>query len=468
MNDFDRTLELVNISQESAGATNAQQVKFMEGLQFALVNLQTAYQNFIKTLSDTQIIIDSVNFLAEALNSLASGLETLGMAGKNFMIVIGTLFAISKLIPIITKLVGSIKILITGLKAATTAAAAFKAVIVAGSGPIGLAILAIMGVVTAVGFLATKTERAEKALKKQNDIIEAAQYEFNKLTRTVNDSIEEIDRLNNLSFLTPEQEKELENAKEKIAELVGEENIVRNIRGEVDIEASKKAIEDFIKSQKDALANSITEGYKLAQKRIKGTRSRGMSGTETFFIPTNDREVVDSIYKFFTLQYEAAGEKISPEVSDLYRNIIENILLNDPELLSTPEAINTFIEEQAKGTIQFLETSISKIEEFPEDISKQYKAFNEQLKIGTTEQSNLLKIQYKELAGLEKEFGSELGQQVASGLQKSGITTTANLQKAIEVYGQNLPSVLENINNKINKILKDNVGISNTTALSMA
>jgi TP901 family phage tail tape measure protein len=42
MQDFDRTLELVNISQESAGATNAQQVEYMKSLEAATVQLQTA------------------------------------------------------------------------------------------------------------------------------------------------------------------------------------------------------------------------------------------------------------------------------------------------------------------------------------------------------------------------------------------------------------------------------------------
>jgi hypothetical protein len=40
--DFDRTLELVEISQESAGATMAQHSEYMRGMEAAMVNLQNA------------------------------------------------------------------------------------------------------------------------------------------------------------------------------------------------------------------------------------------------------------------------------------------------------------------------------------------------------------------------------------------------------------------------------------------
>ena len=44
MNDFDRTLELVNISQYSQGATMAQHMEYMKSMEAATVNLQNAWQ----------------------------------------------------------------------------------------------------------------------------------------------------------------------------------------------------------------------------------------------------------------------------------------------------------------------------------------------------------------------------------------------------------------------------------------
>lgn len=42
MNDFDRTLQLTNTAQESAGATTAQHAEYMRSMEAALVSLQTA------------------------------------------------------------------------------------------------------------------------------------------------------------------------------------------------------------------------------------------------------------------------------------------------------------------------------------------------------------------------------------------------------------------------------------------
>jgi TP901 family phage tail tape measure protein len=51
--DFDRTLELVQTSEESAGATTAQHLKFMEGMEATLTNLRTSYQKFITTKTES-------------------------------------------------------------------------------------------------------------------------------------------------------------------------------------------------------------------------------------------------------------------------------------------------------------------------------------------------------------------------------------------------------------------------------
>ena len=45
------------MAQTSAGATSAQHVEYMKSLEAALVNLQNAWQKFITTISDSEVII---------------------------------------------------------------------------------------------------------------------------------------------------------------------------------------------------------------------------------------------------------------------------------------------------------------------------------------------------------------------------------------------------------------------------
>lgn len=82
MQDFDRTLQLVDIAQESAGATMAQHTQFMRGMEAATVGLQTAYQKFITTITDSEVIIGIVRGLSAAINGLANGLEAIGFSGQ--------------------------------------------------------------------------------------------------------------------------------------------------------------------------------------------------------------------------------------------------------------------------------------------------------------------------------------------------------------------------------------------------
>jgi len=96
MNDFERTQELVNISQESAGATTAQQAQFMQGMEAATVSLQTAYQNFITTITDSEAIIGIVRGLAGALDGFSNFLENIGLEGRFAMTVLVSLFATLK------------------------------------------------------------------------------------------------------------------------------------------------------------------------------------------------------------------------------------------------------------------------------------------------------------------------------------------------------------------------------------
>jgi hypothetical protein len=97
MQDFDRTLELIDISQNSAGATMAQHTQFMRGMEAATVGLQNAYQQFITTITDSELIIGIIRGLSAAITGLANGLNAIGFSGQLAMISLMGIFAIMKL-----------------------------------------------------------------------------------------------------------------------------------------------------------------------------------------------------------------------------------------------------------------------------------------------------------------------------------------------------------------------------------
>jgi len=94
--DFDRTLELVQTSEESAGATMAQHLEYMHGMEAAMTELRTAWQQFITTITNSELLIGIVRGFSTALSGLSTALEKMGMAGKNSMIALIALFVIMK------------------------------------------------------------------------------------------------------------------------------------------------------------------------------------------------------------------------------------------------------------------------------------------------------------------------------------------------------------------------------------
>lgn len=105
--DFDRTLELVNISSESAGATIAQHLEYMQGMEAAMTKLRTSWQQFITTITESEVIISMVNMLSNTIEKLSSFLDSIGLSGKNAMITILGFFGAIKAGDIVLKLLNT-------------------------------------------------------------------------------------------------------------------------------------------------------------------------------------------------------------------------------------------------------------------------------------------------------------------------------------------------------------------------
>lgn len=71
MNDYQRTLELVEISERSNGATAAQAATYMLGMEAAINKVTVAGEKLITALTDSEALIAIVDFVGELVNGIA-------------------------------------------------------------------------------------------------------------------------------------------------------------------------------------------------------------------------------------------------------------------------------------------------------------------------------------------------------------------------------------------------------------
>jgi 2-hydroxy-3-keto-5-methylthiopentenyl-1-phosphate phosphatase len=273
-------------------------------------------------------------------------------------------------------------------------------------------------------------------------------------------------RSNKLAFLTPEQEKQLDDAKEKIAELVGEENIIRDSRGTVDLDASETAVKAFLENQKNLLNDSIDDAYKNTIDKLKDSNA-GMYSSSTTYMGTLDPNNINAIYTKILNEHEKAFGTVSPVVAALYKEKIIDKLSTGEGATSLATNLSDFMETEASNTLNFLQKSIEEIQALEGDLVKQVDKFNEKIDSGNEEQVELLEKQYASLAALRKEYGVEASQEVAKDLQTAGIADLKSMQKAMSTFGESLPEVLEKVSKRVEDIMSDK-RISPETALSMA
>ena len=77
MTDYERTIELQEIANRSAGATMAQMATYMEGMDAALNKVNIAWEKLISSLTDSDAIITLINTAASAVDFIAEHLYLL-------------------------------------------------------------------------------------------------------------------------------------------------------------------------------------------------------------------------------------------------------------------------------------------------------------------------------------------------------------------------------------------------------
>lgn len=99
MSSYERVTELQQVSLRSAGATAAQMDTYMGGMEAAINKLNNAWEKIVTTITDSDVIVDIIDHITNALNGISEFLGTNG--GLNTVLAIalttGTAILLNKL-----------------------------------------------------------------------------------------------------------------------------------------------------------------------------------------------------------------------------------------------------------------------------------------------------------------------------------------------------------------------------------
>lgn len=96
MQDWDRTLQIVNKSQNAAGAAAAQYSKYAKGMEASITNLKSSWQDFVTKLTSNEIITGAVDFLTGMLNALTDIVKLFDKAGPVIVTTVAAVLTVSK------------------------------------------------------------------------------------------------------------------------------------------------------------------------------------------------------------------------------------------------------------------------------------------------------------------------------------------------------------------------------------
>ena len=78
MEDYERVTELQEIAQRSAGATASQAATYLEGMEAAMNKIQVAWEKIVMNLTNSELVINTFNIIANTLDKTGDFLDTIG------------------------------------------------------------------------------------------------------------------------------------------------------------------------------------------------------------------------------------------------------------------------------------------------------------------------------------------------------------------------------------------------------
>ena len=256
MQDFDRTLELVNISANSYGATLSQQAKYMEGIEAKTTLMKNAFQQMIMEISNSKVIISALESITWALDNW----KTVSLA---LIPVITTLLAlkIASIAATIAQL-GGIKALTIAKLLETKATWAAVAANIAwlASNPIGwilAGVTAIGALVAGISIYVASLKTAEEATQENIDAVAKLQIKIYELENTYSNLTKITDSFDELSNKIVKTSEDLD----QLIELAQQYNDTAGLQI-IDTNASYSTQQQQMHGYNSLQESRIEEGYK--------------------------------------------------------------------------------------------------------------------------------------------------------------------------------------------------------------
>lgn len=277
LENFDRTMELAEISSNSLGASYAQQAKYYQSLEYAITRLQTAWQDLIVSLTSSDVIIFFTNVITGTIENITKLVQT--DVGKFFTTTLALTFSLAVGLKFLSGMYAGLtlqaskynemvsgqtqatlmSILMDKLKIRTlagvaagsklTAAAMLKLSLATGG------VLIAIGAVVAATFALVKwlieinknsPSKTLKSLEERTKGFGAEIYNLNKKATDVRKLTSEFEELSKKVNKSEEEVERLSSLTEQISDQLGEDyNIIDISTGLVDMNLVNEALQEI-------------------------------------------------------------------------------------------------------------------------------------------------------------------------------------------------------------------------------
>jgi TP901 family phage tail tape measure protein len=329
LQNFDRTMELVQTSTEAAGATLAQHTEFSGGMEAANARLQTSFQQIITNLISSDAVIAVVNLMAKAIQNLSK-----------FVVVLTIVMGLLTAGLIIYNLAKKSSILLEGMSVKKTVLATFAYQVyqvVLGKAKVatlgfGKALAVTTGGITiilaVIGMLVVGLLDTIKAAEKTSEKVKQLQVDLFNLSKEEQDFNKLVDRFKELerqTFKTSEELNEMATLLEKIKEAGGSEyDFV--LAGTLDDEV----IERYMEVLEERRAMKVEELRETGKDLITPDVKKG----ELILTDANDLdaggkdavvEYIASLFDDFDNMQVAQQEQIRTNIRNNLQEYIDNL-----------------------------------------------------------------------------------------------------------------------------------------------
>lgn len=324
--DFDRTLELVNVSQNAAGATLAQHTQYAGGMEAALARMTTAWEAVILAASDSEFIIGLFEKFTNVLIGLAYLIEE---NGTQFFVFAGILTGV---------VLGAI----TAINAALT-----KTAVLASLSSFGISALIGAASIGGVAILASSFSDAGDASKKLSENVKQNSVDLYNLTKETSGLETLIDNYEKLDGKVVKSNKDLEEMESILSD-------IQKYNQEIDGQEVRFEINGELNEDARLILNKLKEEKREAEKQqINFGETLLTSNEKISGFDTADRDAVKSyLLSTLGLEFEEMNIEEQESILNIINKNFKELSKKYREALQLKKSVNEAYQTLLEGDVE--------------------------------------------------------------------------------------------------------------------